>query len=70
MPAEGGSAEFLGKEYEPIAPWSRDARCIYAIGNADGKRQLGKLEWRGGAFHAAEPVGASLEKVTRAALRI
>ena len=50
IPADGGAAEFLGKEYEPIAVWSRDARYIYAIRNAGGKRQLGTLDWRGGAF--------------------
>jgi hypothetical protein len=50
--AEGGPREFLGKEYEPIAVWSRDIRYIYAIRNADGKRQLGKLEWKRGTFQA------------------
>jgi Tol biopolymer transport system component len=49
--AEGGSPEFLGKEFEPIAVWSRnDMRYIYAIRDAGGKRQLGKLDWRGGTF--------------------
>jgi hypothetical protein len=32
--------------------WSRDIRYIYAIRNADGKRQLGKLEWKRGTFQA------------------
>lgn len=50
--AEGGLPEFLGKEYEPIAAWSRDTRYIYAIRNAEGKRQLGRLEWRRGTFQA------------------
>jgi hypothetical protein len=50
MPADGGTPEFLGKEYEPIAAWSRDVRYIYAIRNAGGKRQLGKLDWRAGVF--------------------
>jgi len=50
--AEGGPPEFLGKEYEPIAVWSRDINYIYVIRNADGRRQLGKLEWRRGAFQA------------------
>jgi hypothetical protein len=48
--AEGGPPEFLGKEYEPIAVWSFDIRYIYTIRNADGKRQLGKLEWKRGTF--------------------
>jgi serine/threonine protein kinase len=48
--AEGGPPEFLGKEYAPIAVWSRDIRYIYAIRNADGKRELGKLEWKRGTF--------------------
>jgi hypothetical protein len=48
--AEGGAPEFLGKAYEPLAVWSHDIRYIYAIRNADGKRQLGKLEWGKGAF--------------------
>ncbi len=50
IPADGGTAGFLGKEYEPIAAWSRDPRYIYAIRNTRGKRQLGKLAWREGAF--------------------
>jgi serine/threonine protein kinase len=51
MPAtEGASPEFLGREYEPIATWSREMRYIYAIRNANGKRQLGKLDWKSGAF--------------------
>ena len=48
--AEGGPPEFLNKEYEPIAVWSRDMRYIYAIRNADNKRQLGRLEWKKGVF--------------------
>ncbi len=49
--AEGGASEvLLGKEYEPIAVWSRDIPFIYAIRNTEGKRQLGKLEWRRGTF--------------------
>jgi hypothetical protein len=48
--ADGGSPEFLGKEYEPMAVWSRDMRYIYAIRNAEGKRQLGRLEWKRGLF--------------------
>jgi serine/threonine protein kinase len=50
MPAEGGTAEFLGKEFEAIAAWSRDPRYLYTIRRAGGKRQLGKLEWRAGTF--------------------
>jgi Tol biopolymer transport system component len=48
--ANGGSPELLGREYEPLAVWTRDMRYIYAIRNADGKRELGKLDWKGGAF--------------------
>ena len=50
MPSDGGSPEFLGKEYEPLATWSGDMRYIYVIRNADGQRQLGKLDWKSGAF--------------------
>ncbi len=49
--AESGVSDvLLGKEYEPIAVWSREMSYIYAIRNAEGKRQLGKLEWQRGAF--------------------
>ncbi len=48
--ADGGSPEFLGKEYEPLAAWTHDIRYIFAIRNAEGKRQLGKLDWKGGGF--------------------
>src|SRR5215831_1249491 len=50
IPAEGGQREFLDKEYEPLACWSREIRYIYAIRRASGKRQLGKLDWHGGVF--------------------
>jgi hypothetical protein len=50
MPAEGGQPEFLSKEYEPLAAWSREMRFLYAIRNKDGKRELGKLDWKSGAF--------------------
>jgi Tol biopolymer transport system component len=50
IPAEGGQREFLGKEYEPIAAWSREMHFIYAIRDKDGKRELGKLDWKSGAF--------------------
>jgi hypothetical protein len=49
---DGGAPEFLGKEYEPLAVWSREDRYIYAIRKANGKRELGKLDWKGGAFEA------------------
>jgi hypothetical protein len=48
--AEGGPPEFLGKEYEPLALWSREMPYIYAIRNVKGKRELGKLEWKRGVF--------------------
>jgi hypothetical protein len=47
MAASGGAPAFLGKEYEPIAVWSRDIRYIYSVRNLDGKRQLGRLDWIG-----------------------
>jgi serine/threonine protein kinase len=47
---EGASPEFLGKEYEPLAAWSREMHFIYAIRDANGKRQLGKLDWKSGTF--------------------
>jgi Tol biopolymer transport system component len=53
IPAHGaapGTPEFLGKEYEHLAAWSKDIRFIYAIRRANGKRQLGKLDWKSGAF--------------------
>ena len=59
MPAEGGQPEFLSKEYEPLAAWSREMRFLYAIRNKDGKRELGKLDWKRGAFQPI--VGVPLE---------
>jgi len=56
--ADGGQREFLSKEYEPIAAWSREMRYIYAIRNANGKRQLGKLDWRNGAFQPLTEIPA------------
>jgi hypothetical protein len=55
---EGASPEFLGKEYEPLATWSRDMRYIYAIRNANRKRQLGKLDWKSGAFQSLTEIPA------------
>jgi Tol biopolymer transport system component len=55
---EGASPEYLGKEYEPIATWSRDMRFIYAISDADGKRQLGKLNWKTGKFQPLTDIPA------------
>ena len=34
------------------AAWSPDIQYIYAIRNAYGKRQRGKLDWKSGAFQA------------------
>jgi dipeptidyl aminopeptidase/acylaminoacyl peptidase len=50
IPSEGGEPAWLGEEYEPLATWSRDVRYIYTIRKADEKRQLGRLDWKGGAF--------------------
>jgi serine/threonine protein kinase len=56
--ADGGQREFLSKEYEPMAAWSREMRYIYAIRNANGKRQLGKLDWKSGAFQPLTDIPA------------
>jgi hypothetical protein len=61
--ADGGEPDFLGEEYEPLAVWSRDIRYIYAIRDADGRRQLGQLDWKGGAFQPI--VDVPLELVIR-----
>lgn len=58
--AESGLPKALGSEYEPLAAWSPEMRYIYAIRNADGKRQLGKLEWQSGAFQALVDVPKDL----------
>jgi eukaryotic-like serine/threonine-protein kinase len=50
MLADGGPPELLGAEYEALAVWSREERYVYVIRNADGKRQLGKMDWRSGVF--------------------
>src|SRR5262249_7953282 len=50
--AEGGEPDFLSDEYEPLAVWSPDIHYIYAIRNAGGKRQLGRLDWKSGAFQS------------------
>jgi serine/threonine protein kinase/Tol biopolymer transport system component len=55
---EGASPELLGKEYEPIATWSREMRYIYAIRDANGKRQLGKLDWKSGEFQPLSEIPA------------
>jgi Tol biopolymer transport system component len=54
----GGQREFLGKEYEPMATWSREMRYIYAIRNANGKRQLGRLDWKSGEFRPLTDIPA------------
>jgi Tol biopolymer transport system component len=58
IPAEGGQREFLDKEYEPIAAWSREMQYIYTIRSAHGKRQLGKLDWKSGAFQPLTEIPA------------
>ena len=50
IPADGGEPRFLGKEYEPLAGWSRDMRFLFVIRHKDGKRELGKLDWMSGSF--------------------
>src|SRR6266571_2189039 len=50
MPADGGEQEFLDKDYEPLAVWSPDVDYLYAIRNAGGKRQIGRLAWKNGTF--------------------
>jgi serine/threonine protein kinase len=49
MLVDGGPPELLGTEYEAMAVWSREDRYIYVI-RKGGKRELGKLDWRSGAF--------------------
>ena len=50
MLVDGGPPELLGTEYEDLAAWSREDRYIYVIRNTGGKRELGRLDWRSGAF--------------------
>lgn len=50
VPADGGPARALGGEYEPVAVWARDSNRLYVIRANDGRRELGELTWRSGAF--------------------
>jgi eukaryotic-like serine/threonine-protein kinase len=52
IPVAGGEAVVLGEEYEPLAAWSKERRYIYAIRMAEGKRQLGRLDWEDRRFQA------------------
>ena len=58
--AAPGTPEFLGKDYEHLAAWSKEMRFIYAIRRANGKRQLGKLDWKSGAFQTIVDIPAEL----------
>jgi hypothetical protein len=50
VPANGGPPHPLGIQYEPVAAWSRDSNKLYVIRAAEGRRELGELTWRSGAF--------------------
>jgi Tol biopolymer transport system component len=50
VPADGGLPRSLGLQYEPVAAWSRDSQRLYVIRTLEGRRELGELTWRTGAF--------------------
>jgi serine/threonine protein kinase/Tol biopolymer transport system component len=50
VPAGGGPPRSLGTQYEPLAVWSRDPGRLYVVRAAEGRRQIGELTWRTGAF--------------------
>ena len=50
IPADGGPPQVLSRDFEPLGAWSGEMRYIYAIRNAEGKRQIGKLDWQSGVF--------------------
>jgi dipeptidyl aminopeptidase/acylaminoacyl peptidase len=50
VPAGGGPPRPLGTEYEAGAAWSRDSNRLYVIRARQGRRELGELTWRSGAF--------------------
>jgi hypothetical protein len=52
VPANGGPPHPLGMQYEPVAVWSRDGNRLYVIRASEGRRELGELAWRSGAFRA------------------
>jgi Tol biopolymer transport system component len=50
VPPDGGPPRSLGLQYEPAAAWSRDSQSLYVIRALEGRRELGELIWRTGAF--------------------
>jgi Tol biopolymer transport system component len=52
VPANGGPPRPLGIQYEPVAAWARDSNRLYVIRASDGRRELGELAWKSGAFRA------------------
>jgi eukaryotic-like serine/threonine-protein kinase len=61
VPANGGPPRFLGEQYEPLAAWSRDPDRLYVIRASEGRRELGELTWRSGAFRPISPIPADFE---------
>ena len=61
VPANGGPPRFLGQQYEPLAAWSRDPDRLYVIRTSEGRRALGELIWRSGAFRPISPIPADFE---------
>ena len=58
VPADGGAPHALGIQYEPVAAWTRDSNRLYVIRAADGRRELGELTWRTGAFRSISRIPA------------
>jgi WD40 repeat protein len=50
VPANGGAPRDLGAQFESVAAWARDANRLYVIRASGGRRELGELTWRTGAF--------------------
>jgi hypothetical protein len=50
VPATGGPPRSLGTQYEPLAVWSRDPGRLYVVRAVGGRREIGEVTWRTGAF--------------------
>jgi len=50
VPTNGGAPRDLGGQFESVAAWARDANRLYVIRASGGRRELGELTWRTGAF--------------------